>query len=140
MSAKNCGPRMNDDFKIFVEKSRLKKRLEADLKQVTKEITEMQDDLIDDMAEMGIDKFTTEEGETLYIHTRTASSPKISREDACGALQLAGHGDLVNFNYNTISVNSLLNELEETGQLDEDMLAAFNIHKILSVRVRGIKI
>lgn len=131
---------MNDDFIKFIELTKRQKLLKEELKEVTVEITGMHEDLIDDMAEHGVENFKTPHGETIYIHTRTSAIPRVSKNEACGALKLSGHGDLVDLNFHAGSVSSLMKELEDKGELDDTLLEAFTIHKIMTVRVRGIKL
>lgn len=130
---------MNSDFDRFVLISRRKKILKDELAEIDREIAGMHESLIEDMADLGISNFKTERGETLYVHERVSAIPKVTREEASGALRLAGHGDLVSLNFSSISVSSLLKELDESNEIPACIHDAFHVKKIHTVRVRGLK-
>lgn len=90
------------------------KTLVDEAKALMEQADEMEQALLEDLAEAGVPRITVD-GRTTYIHRELwAKRPEgITTEQVCDGLRAAGFDQFVNLTYNSQTVSAWLRELEK---------------------------
>lgn len=88
--------------------------LNQKMREVEADMTSLEAQILDGMAEEGIDSIKIN-GKNLHIRRRIFASVH-DKELAVEALKEAGYGDLVKEGFNTNQLSALLNEFENEGK------------------------
>lgn len=101
-----------------------KREIEAWLKETKEAIQDLEADLLEEMAEEGVDRLTVD-GLTLYPRREVYPSP-IDPEAAITALRSHGLDDFIETRVNTNRLRSWWSEHEAEDTIPEDVAAVFN--------------
>jgi uncharacterized protein YeeX (DUF496 family) len=101
-----------EQLKEFVCLDKRKKDLDAELKQTNQRIAELEEALIPQFVEDGVDRMTID-SRTIYLLQKVSASPLNSREDVIDALKQSELGQYVAENYNTQSLTAFVNEIRK---------------------------
>lgn len=125
----------------YAELIERKKRCVTDEKDIASQLAEIEEKLLDQMADAGIQSLNTESGLNLYRKTEKFYGPSdgVSKDDLIA--ELARHPetmDLVSPTYNSNSLRSRLREIEENGELlPEDLQKKIRITERFRVGYRS---
>lgn len=98
------------------------KNLKMEIDQLKLERDQMEDRLIEEMAECGLEKLTisTEKGpRTVYVHRQVWAGHTGDKEGLCDALIEAGLGEYVKPTFNTNQLSAYIREFDPDGTLTE---------------------
>ena len=115
-----------------------KKKLEAEVKELTSEIEQLDRDLSDAMAEEEVEKFSRN-GSTFYLSTRLYASPLAGQKEALfQALRENGFGELITETVNAQTLSSFVKEqTKENGEVVPEWIAQVtNVFEKVSVGIR----
>lgn len=114
---------MNEQWKRYAELEVKERELEASLKAVQQEKAALEPELLDCMAEEGLDRLTLS-GITFFPKRRVFAGPRegFSRQDVASALVRSGLSDYVKEDYNANSLSSYVRGL--AAEEDPDMAPA----------------
>tara|TARA_Y100000310_G_C20663369_1_gene806046 strand:- start:164 stop:910 length:747 start_codon:yes stop_codon:yes gene_type:complete len=121
----------------YVELSKEKKRLDAELKSVKAEMDELGGEegiLLNQFIENGLQSM---KASGMNVHVRRDLWSKVldSRAAACEALKASGHGALVREDFSTQSLSALLREYDKGGtDLPEEFEGKIGIHEKITLR------
>lgn len=111
-------------LKEFVALHEQKRQLDADLKRVTAEIADMQEVLVPQFIEDGVQSMNVD-GRTVYLQKDIYAGPINDQEDVVEALKASDLGQYVAENYNAQSlkayVREIAKEVEMVCQRDEQI-------------------
>jgi hypothetical protein len=103
-------------LKRFVELSKRKNQLEAELKAVKADIEAVKDPLMQQFSQDGMTKATVD-GMTVYISSQLWASAKDGdAAGACAVLKKIGLADYVKENFNTQSLSAYVREVAKNGE------------------------
>ena len=106
---------MNHDE--FVRLYRLRNTLKDQLEQVQGKITEMSDEIVDGLAESGLQNIRTTSGATIYVKRTLVPRPVNGDYDrACDALEASGLEHLSKRTFHWSSVASAIKKMEAAGE------------------------
>ncbi len=103
-------------LKTFVSLENQKRDLDAELKQVKQDLDELEERLIPQFVEDGVQRMTVD-GRTVSIVQDVYASPTICREDVVEALKESELGQYVGENYNTNSLTAYVREVKREVEL-----------------------
>lgn len=106
----------------FVELTKKRKLLQAELAGVEAELSDLSEKLIQAFETNPSVNRISVNGMTVYPKRQIFASPVLNREHAIQVLKDAGFGSFVTPNYNANSVTALIRELERDGKLEESGL------------------
>lgn len=106
-----------DRLRKYVMHRRRQRELEAELAEVKDEANALEQYLLEDFAEAGIDRMTIE-GQTIYLHRQLwAQVPAgVEKAEVIEAMKDAGVDHFVREDFNTQTVSAWLRELEREGE------------------------
>lgn len=114
---------MNEQWKRYAELEVQERKLEASLKAIQQEKAALEPELLDCMAEEGLDRLTLS-GITFFPKRRVFAGPRegFARQDVARALIESGLSDYVKEDYNANSLSSYVRGL--AAEEDPDMAPA----------------
>lgn len=101
-------------LRTFVDLTKRKRELEAELKGVNKEIEGVKEAALEEMAEAGMSSVPFDDM-TVYA-AKQVRAKVADQEAACAALRRAGYADLVKESVNLNTLSAFLRELTEGGE------------------------
>lgn len=120
-------------LKTFVSLEKQKRELDARLKEVKQTLDELEEVLVPQFIEDGVQRMTVD-GRTVAIQQDVYASPALCREDVVKALKLSELGQYVGENYNTNSLTAFVREAKREVEFraqqenriytEDDVLAA----------------
>jgi hypothetical protein len=135
------GEAMNADaLRKFIELTRRRRELEEQLDDVKQEIAVLEQSLIDQFAQEGINRVSMD-GATVYLKRELwASARDGDWQRACAALKEAGLGHYVEEKFNVLSLSAFVREVDRNGdQLPPALADAIAVTEKYSLRVTGIQ-
>jgi hypothetical protein len=121
----------------FAELVKRKERVETEDKDIKVQISRIEEQLIEAMADEGVQNFKLMDGPTLYRRVDRFYGPAegVSKEELISVLAAYPQTmDLVSPNYNTNSLRARMKEIEANGeQIPEELVSKLNVfekHKI----------
>lgn len=131
---------MDQDLLLeFADVDERQRELKEELKEVTTLREELQAQILEQMAESEVERFTMR-GRTYYIHKRIGLSPKGDPTYAFNYLQAKGFYELIPQKIDIRKMISVVTEEMANGTLEEsfpNLDEYFTIHEIFSVRSRS---
>lgn len=127
-----------DDVHRYVELRRRQSELESEASGVKEEADQIEQRLLEDFAEQGVDRMSVN-GHTVYLHRQLwARVPEgVTRAEVVEALEEAGLGHFVRRQYNTQTVSAWLRDLErEEEELPPELYGMIEGSERYSLRVR----
>jgi hypothetical protein len=125
----------------LVELQQRKNALQAELAGINKNISNVEQQVLDQFIEGGVQSVKTATGQTVYLHKQLwANARDGDHERACDALVVAGYGELVQRRFNTNRLSALVREITaESGEngMPPVLKDALAIREQVSARVRG---
>jgi hypothetical protein len=100
----------------FVSMENRKKELDAELKAVKQQLDDLEEALVPQFIEDGVQRMTVD-GRTVSIQQDVYASPLNDREDVVDALKQSELGQYVAENYNTNSLTAFVRELKRDVEL-----------------------
>jgi vacuolar-type H+-ATPase subunit I/STV1 len=100
----------------FVSLENRKKDLDAELKSVKQQLDDLEEALVPQFIEDGVQKMTVD-GRTVSIQQDVYASPLNDREDVVDALKQSELGQYVAENYNTNSLTAFVREVKRDVEL-----------------------
>ena len=100
----------------FVSLENRKKDLDAELKSVKQQLDDLEEALVPQFIEDGVQRMTVD-GRTVSIQQDVYASPLNDREDVVDALKQSELGQYVAENYNTNSLTAFVRELKRDVEL-----------------------
>lgn len=104
-----------------------KREIEAWLNEVKQQIAEIEEDVLEDMAEDGVDKITVD-NYTLYPRRDVYPSP-VDQQQAIETLREHGLDDFVETKVATQRFRGWWSEQEKEGAIPEDVAEAFSLNE-----------
>ena len=117
-----------------------RKKLKAKYDALGKKIEAQEEGLITHLSENQIDRVNLKGGFVVYFDTKIWPKLLAPREKVLEALKAAGHGDIVNENFNTNSLASWLRELDALGEdVPEELQDVLKKNPVTSLLVKKFK-
>ena len=123
----------------FIRLECARRNLDEEIDKIKKEQAELQQQILDDWADQGIQSIKTDKG-TLHIRCDFVCNKRteVSRDEMCKLLEANGLGELVAPNYNAAGLKSWVKEqLEQTGELPEALTTALKTDTIPRLVLRA---
>jgi uncharacterized protein YeeX (DUF496 family) len=121
----------------LVELQQRKNALQSELAGINKHISNVEQQVLDQFIEGGVQSLKTAAGQTVYIHKQIWANAKDGDYDrACDALVVAGYGELVQRRFNTNRLSALVREIGE-NEMPPVLKDALAVREQVSARVRG---
>lgn len=116
-----------------------KLRLEAELKRVKSDMSDLEADVLEDLADEGIQRFTID-GTTLYQRRLLKANrhPDAEMQDLVAALDTVGQGHLASQTVNANTLSAWVRELEDAGEeLPDEVDDLIVVHEIFQLGARA---
>ena len=123
----------------FVDATRSKRELEAQIKVLNEAIEKSEKKLLDEMSDAGVQRVTVD-GVTVYIHRQLWASKagNVTDEEAASAISSAGLSDMVKPKFNTSTMSAYIRELDNQGlPIPEPLVGVLSVTEKFSVRMVG---
>lgn len=127
----------------FKEKTRQKRELEAQVKELNAEIAAAQEQAINAMLESGVTSVKVD-GATIYISSQVSASPADGDEERmCNALEMLEWGDIVKRTVNRNTLASFVKGFrdEESGEIDlpTELKEVIKVTEWHRLNIKGLK-
>ena len=125
----------------YVDECRKKKKLEAELKELSEQVATLSDTLAEQMAAEGQQNVTMTDGSKLHIRTDRYVTKRggIPTPAICEILEELGLNYMVAPAYNASSLKSKIKEMQDQGEeIPELLAAALNIGETQRVIATGL--
>jgi hypothetical protein len=130
---------VNGPIEELIEATRHKKHLERALDEVKKTIEQMKAVVLEKFLAEGTKSVRRDDG-TISIRKQFSVKPKNSKEHVVEALIASGYDDMVNRNYNYMSLCSFIREMDDRQEeIPEELLEALDITEDQTIMVRTTK-
>jgi|WetSurMetagenome_2_1015567.scaffolds.fasta_scaffold03374_8 hypothetical protein len=125
-----------EKFKEFAALSKKKRELDFELDQVKEKLSILEPQILDSMAESGMDKITID-GMTLFIHSQlwAGVADGFTKPEAVAGLKAAGLSDLLEETYNTNKLSAYFRELKKDND-NIDLPVGISLTEKFSIRTR----
>lgn len=126
---------MKECLQKFIETSKLKKELEARLKDATSDLKEYEEHMLEYFEEMGVESISSGDT-TVYLHRQLWARAKDGNKEAViAALKGTELEDMVQETFNTNTLSAWVRECERDGRAIPDALKdSLSIVEDFSVR------
>lgn len=126
----------SDKLQLYIELTKKKRKLEAELDSIKESISTLQEDLLDQFGDEGINSIKSN-GATVYIKRELWASPNHDYASACEALRQAGLEHFVQERFNHNTVSAYFRDLDREGEaIPESLKEAFKLNEKFSLQIR----
>ena len=119
----------------YAQKTEARRKLDSESKRLATEIAALDEKLVEQFAQAGIQNIKTKTGQTVYLNREVFAKLVGDHEEALDAFRTAGLGDFVKESVNSQTLRAYVREMDEV--LPEGLRPYIDITEVFRMRMRS---